>query len=80
MIFRVNKDGIVWARSHAGFTADANRFVEINDTVGAFEHRGRGAGGDTWRVCALIAAGDLMRATRLRKNTNVDVFHIRARY
>jgi hypothetical protein len=80
MILGVNEDCVVRAGSHAGLTADADRFVEINNSISALEHRRGGTGGDTWRMRALIAARDLMRATSLRKNADVDVLHIRPRY
>ena len=79
MIFGVDEDCIVRTRRHAGFAADADRFIEIDDAVGALEHRGRRTGGDTGSVSALITAGHLMRAASLRKNANVDMLHIGAR-
>ena len=79
MIFRVNKDGIVRTRCHASLAADANRFIKINNTVGAFEHRGCRASHYARRVGALIATGDLMRATNLREDSDVNVLHVGSR-
>src|SRR6185295_12810031 len=80
VIFRVNEDRIVRAGGHARLAANANRFVEINNTVRALKHGSGGAGGDARRVCALIAARYLMRAAGLRKDADVDMLHIRTRY
>ena len=79
VIFRVDEDRVVGTRSHARFAADADRFIEIDNAVGAFEHRGGWAGGDARRVSALIAARHLMSASRLRKHADVDVFDVCAR-
>ena len=79
VIFGIDEDRVVRTRGHAGFAADADRFIEIDDAVGAFEHRGRRTGGDARRMRALIAARDLMRAARLRKDADVDVLDVSAR-
>ena len=78
MIFWVNKDRVVRAGGHTSLAADADRLVEINNPIGALEHRSGGAGGDTRRVRALIAAGYLMRAPDLRKHAHVDVLDVGA--
>src|SRR5712692_2576077 len=80
MVFRVDENGVVRARGHAGFAADADRFVEIDDAVRPLEHRGGRTGGDTRRVRALIAAGHLVRAPHLWKYAHVNVLNISARY
>src|SRR5881394_2239131 len=79
MIFRIDEDGIVGTSSHARFTADADRFIEIDNTVGAFEHGRGGASRDAQRVGTLITTGDLVRATCLRKDADVDVLYVGAR-
>src|ERR1041385_529203 len=76
MIVRIDEDGVVRTSGHAGFAADADRFIEIDDAIRALEHGGGGAGHDARRVRALITTGDLVRAARLRKDTDVDVLHI----
>ena len=80
MIFRINKDGVVRTGRHAGLAANADRFVKIDDAVSAFEHCGGGAGGDARRVRALITAGHLVRAPRLREDTHVDVLDVSSRH
>src|ERR1051325_9438969 len=76
MVLRVNEDRVVRTGSHAGFAADADRFIEINDAVGAFEHRGGGAGGGARRMRALITARDLVGAARLRKYPDVHMLDV----
>ena len=78
MIVRINKDRIVRTRRHAGFAANADRLVEIDDAVRPFEHRGRRTRGHAWRMRALIAARHLVRAANLREDTDVDVLDVRA--
>ena len=80
MIFRIDEDRVVRASGHAGLATDADRFVEIDDAVRPLEHRGRWAGGHAGRVCALIAARDLMCASHLRKHADIDVLDISARH
>lgn len=80
MIVRIDEDRVVWTSGHARFAADTNRFIKVDDPVCSFEHgRGR-TGGDARRVGALIAAGHLMRAPRLRKDSDVDVLDVGARH
>src|SRR6185503_2344815 len=78
MIFRINKNRVIRASRHAGFTADADRFVEVDDAVSTLEHRRRWAGDDARCVCTLIAARDLVRAPRLWKDADVDVLNVSA--
>ena len=78
VILRIDEDGIVRARRHARFATDADRFVEIDDAIRAFEHRRGRTGSNARRMRALIAARHLMRATRLRKLANVHVLDIGA--
>jgi hypothetical protein len=80
MIFGIDKDCVVRARGHAGFAADADRLVEIDDAVRAFEHRRSRTRRHAGRVRALVAARDLMRAPHLRKHADIDVFDISARH
>ena len=80
MIFWIDEDRVVRTGSHASFTADADRFIEIDDAVSAFEHCGRRAGDDAWCMRALIATCDLMRATNLREDTDIDVLDVGARH
>jgi len=79
MIFGINKDGVVRTGRHAGLTANANRFVKIDDAVSPFEHCCGGAGGYARRVRALITAGYLVGAPRLREDTHVDVLDVGSR-
>ena len=79
MIVGVDEDGIVGTSRHTCFAADADRFIEIHNAVGALEHRGGRTSGHTRRVRALVAPGDLMRSPCLRKDTYVDVFDVGAR-
>ena len=80
MILRIDKDRVVRTSRHAGFAADTDRFVEIDDAVGALEHCRGGTGNDARRMRALIASRHLMRAPRLRKDADVDVFDVGARH
>lgn len=76
MIFRIDEDRVVRAGSHAGFAADANRLIEIDDAVRALEHRGRRASRHTGRVRTLIAASYLVRAAHLRPDADVNVLNV----
>ena len=80
MIFGIDKDCVVRTGGHAGFAANANRFIKVYDSVLSLEHRGSRTRRDTWRVGALIAARYLMRAPRLRKLADVHVLDVGARY
>ena len=79
VIFRIDEDGVVRTSGHAGFAANTNRLIEIDDAVGALEHGRRRAGSDARSMRALIAARDLVRAARLGKDADVDVLYIGAR-
>ena len=79
MIFRIDEDGVVGTSSHARFAADADRFIEIDNPVRAFEHGRGGASRDAGRMGALITTGDLVRATCLREDADVDVLDVGAR-
>src|SRR5436190_23317109 len=76
MILRVDEDRVVGTSGHTGFTADADRFIEIDDAVRAFEHGRRGTRDYAWCMRALIAAGYLVRSPRLRKDTDIYVLDI----
>src|SRR5882672_9136393 len=80
MIFGIDENRVVRTGSHAGFAADADRFVEIDYAVRTLEHRGRWTCGHARRVRALVAAGHLMRAAHLRKHADVHVLDVGARY
>jgi hypothetical protein len=79
MIFRVDEDGVVRTRGHAGFATNADRLVEIDDAVGAFEHRCRRTGSDARSVSALIATCHLMSATRLGKDSDFNMLDVSSR-
>ena len=76
MIFRVDEDGVVRTRGHAGFATDADGLVKIDDAVRAFEHGCGWTSGDTWSMSALIATCHLMRASRLGKHSNLDMLDV----
>ena len=80
VIFGVDEDRIVRTSRHAGFAADADRFIEIDDAVSALEHRRRRTRGDARRVRALITARDLMRPASLRKHADIDMLDVRSRH
>ena len=80
MVLGIYEDGIVRARRHACFAADADRLIEVDNAVRSLEHRSCRAGGHTRCVSTLITASDLMRAAHLRKRANVNVFDICARH
>jgi hypothetical protein len=76
VIFGVDEDRVVGTGRHAGLATDADPFVEVDDAVGPPVHGRGGAGGDTGRVLALVAARHLKGPTGLRKRTHVDVFDV----
>ena len=78
MIFRVDEDSVVRTGGHAGFAANADRFIKVDDAVRPLKHRRGRARGYTRRVRALIAARYLMRAPHLRKHSDVDVLDVGA--
>ena len=78
MVFRVDEDGVVRTGRHAGFAANANRFIEIDNSVAALEHRRSRTRRHAWRVRALIATRHLMRAPCLRKPAHIDVLDVSA--
>jgi hypothetical protein len=80
VVFRVDEDGIVRAGGHARLAADADRLIEIDDAVVAFEHRARRAGRHARRMRALVAARHLMRPARLRIFADIDMLDIGARH
>jgi len=79
VVVRIDEDRVVRARGHARFAANADRFVEIDDTVGALEHRRRRTGSYARRVHALIAARYLVCAACLWKHADVNVFDVSTR-
>ena len=64
----VDVERVIRAALHAGLAADAAPRVEVHDPVAAAEERGRRADLDAGRVVAVVAAGDLERAARLRED------------
>ena len=80
VVFGVDEDGVVGAGGHARLAADADGLVEIDDAIGALEHRGRGARRHAGRVRALVAARHLMRASSLRECPYVHVLDVGARH
>ena len=80
MIFRVYEDGIVRAGGHAGLAANADGFIEINYAVRALEHSRRRACSNARGVRALITTRHLMRPTRLREHSDINVLNIGARH
>ena len=79
MILWVDEDRVIGTSSHARFAANADRFVEVDDAVGALKHRGSRTSGDARCMRALITTGHLMGAPRLGKDTDVDVLDVSAR-
>src|SRR5439155_23630794 len=78
VIFRVDEDRVVGTGGDAGLAADADVLVEIDDAIGAAVH-GRGwTSGDTGRVIALVAAGDLKGAAGGGELSDVDVLDVSA--
>ena len=67
MVVGIDEDRVVRAGRHARLATDADRLIEINYAVRAFEHSRGWAGGDARRVSALIATSHLVRAARLRE-------------
>lgn len=80
MIVWINEDCIVGTSRHARLAADADRFIEIDDAVRAFEHRGGGTSGSTWGVRALITARDLMGTPNLGPHSDIHVLYISPRH
>jgi len=76
MIFGIDEDGVVRTGGHTGLTADADRFVEVDDAVRALEHSGGRARSHARRVRALIAARDLMGSTHLWEHPHVHVLDV----
>ena len=80
MVLRVYKDGIIRARSHTRLATNADRFIEIDNTIRPLEHSRCRARSHTGCMGALITASDLMRAPHLRKRANLNVFDVGARH
>src|ERR1700687_1137317 len=76
MIFRIDKDSVVRTGSHAGFAADADRFVEIDYAVRALEHRHRGTSRDARCMGTLVTARHLVRAAHLGKHAHVHMLDV----
>ena len=80
VIFGIDKDRVVRTGGHAGFTADADRFIKVDYPVGPLEHRRRRACRHARRVRALIAPRHLMRAAHLRKHADIDMLDVSTRH
>src|SRR5438552_2955314 len=80
MIFGIDKDRVVGTGGHAGFAANADRLIKVDNPVGPLEHRRRRTRSHAGRVRALIAARHLMRAAHLREHADIDVLDVSARY
>ena len=80
MVFGIDKDSVVRTGGHAGFAADADRFIKVDDPVRTLEHSSRRTGRDAGCVRALIAAGNLMRPAYLREHADIHVLDVSARY
>lgn len=78
MVFGIYEDGVVRASGHAGFASDADGLVEVDNTVGAFEHGRSRTCRDTWGMRALIATGDLVCSPCLWKHPDVNVLNVGA--
>src|SRR5262249_32674113 len=76
--FRIDVDRVVRARLEAGLAADAGVRIELDDAVGPLEHRRGRADRDARRLRAVVAAGDLEVAPRVRKDPLLDVLDPRA--
>lgn len=76
VIFGIDENSVVRAGGHAGFTADADRFIEINDAVGTLEHSRCGTRGHARRVRALIAARYLVGAAHLWEDADVNMLDV----
>src|SRR6185436_11693258 len=78
VIFRIDEDRVVRAGRHACLATDADRLIEVDDAVRAFEHRRRRTRGYARRMSALVAACYLVSASGLWKNTDINVFDVGA--
>src|ERR1041385_1669259 len=79
VIFRVDKDRIVWASCHASLSTDADRLIEINDAVRALEHCGGGARVRAGSVRTLVASRQRMRTRDLTPLPHVNMLDVSAR-
>jgi hypothetical protein len=79
VVFRIDEDGIVRTGSHARFTANTDRFIEVDDTVRSLKHGGRRTGRHTWRVSTLVATGYLMGPSGLGKDADINMLNVGAR-
>ena len=72
--FRIEIDRVVGAGLHAGFAADANGWIELDNTVITLIHRGDGADAHTGRVDAVVTARDLKAAAHIRVRARLNIF------
>jgi len=78
MIVGIDEDRIVRTRCHAGFATDTDRLIEVDNAIGTFKH-GRGwTSSCTRSMRALVAAGDLVSSSGLRKHSDVNVLDVSA--
>ena len=76
--FGVEIDRVVGAGLHAGFAADANARVELDDAVCALIHGSDGTDAHAGRVGAMVAARHLEAASHVGVETRFDVLDPRA--
>jgi len=78
VVLGIDEDRVVRTGSHACLATNADRFVEVDNSVGALEHCCGGTSCDAGRMRALIAACHLVRASRLREDADVHVLDVSA--
>ena len=76
--FGVEIDRVVGAGLHAGFTSDADAWVELNDAVVALIHRSHGTDAHARRVGTVIAARHLKAAAYIGVGACLHIFDPRA--
>jgi len=78
VIFGVDKNGVVWTRRHACLATNADRFIEVDDSIFPLEHSGGRTSSYTGRMNALIAACYLVSSSSLGKDADINVFDVSA--
>jgi hypothetical protein len=71
----VNVEGIVGAGLHAGFAANADIGVKINDAIRAFVERRHRANSNTGSVFTMVAAEHSKVTSCIGEGAFFDVFH-----
>ena len=72
--FGIEIDRVVGTGLHAGFAADTNGRIELDDAVITLIHRSDGADAHARRVDAVIAARNLKAAAHIRVRTRLNIF------